>query len=113
MLWWIVGIIVGLAVAYRIVTMLFFVVVAVALAVFCVSPYRLLKRLADLPIIMRNVGFEKSRYHISADSGRSKLLTTKGNYLYFLLIYSGYPKAIITEYSIQTIFQLFTSRGTT
>lgn len=93
MLLWIIGIIAGIAISYRITTMLFVVVVAVALAVFCVSPYSFLKRLAFSPLIWRNCIFKRREYSQKSESKRSMLLITNGNYLYFLLIYSGYPKA--------------------
>jgi hypothetical protein len=96
MLWWIVGIIVGIGVVHRLVAMIFFIIVAIKLTIFYFSPYSTLRRFAVSPIILRNYVLEKHKY--SEEINQNMLLLSKGYYLYFLLIYSGYPKAFDKNY---------------
>ena len=93
MLWWIVGIIVGIMIVYKILSILLFVAVALQLTIFYFSPNSVLRRCIRNPIIKRLALRVDAMYSHVIIKVRSLLLETKGYYLYFLLIYSNYPQA--------------------
>lgn len=98
MLWWIVGVIIGIGVVHRLVAMIFFIIVAIKLTIFYFSPYSTLRRFAASSIILRYDVLEKYKYAFIEEVNKNMLLLSKGYYLYFLLIYSGYPKAFDKNY---------------